>query len=794
MTFVAWAAVLACAGQSAEPWRPAERPRADADGFVRIAGGTFRSGSGGLGRVEEFELLDHPVTNAEYARFVEAAGHPAPFHWEGGRVPAGFEHHPVVYVNRYDADAYCRWRTRAEGRVYRLPTEAEFEYAARGGLDRAAYPWGNDDPAGRAAFTPAGEERRFDAWKEYLKPVRSFAPNGYGLYDMAGNVWQMVLTRPDPATARFKYRIDSPADLETRVMGGSWARPASALRCGSGGSASPGLRQPDLGFRVAREPRPGAPNFRERVRNLVALAVEPGKVVLSWSLLPEDPPGVGFNVYRARRRSEEGFRRNAEPVRGATAFEDGDVEGGGTWSYRVRPVGPDGTEGPSSEWASPGPAVRSIAVPPRPTGGVPGFGDLDGDGLPDVVVRLDNGCTEMSQDPGVPVELEAYTGYGRFLWRRPLLRHEHCFGSANNAPVNVYDLDGDGRAEVIARVEEGGRPCLGVLDGLSGKLLRAVPWPEMLTDFAKSSTRIHMAVAYLDGKSPAIVTQTGLYENEVFTAYDAALRRLWEFRSVGPTNGSGSHRIEVADVDGDGRDEVFDGTTCLHPDGTVRWSIYREHPDIVAIRDFLPERPGLEVFYAVESSRHAGAYLVDASTGKILWKMNREDDSRWTHAHHGWVADVWEGSPGIECFTNRDGHPGRETVLFSASGKVLFEGLAVSWKPVEWDGAPGRELVSPDGREVGRFDGARVAPLPAGPALGELGRARVVMVADLWGDFRDEIVLAGAGPDGRFAVHVVTNAAPAASRRVTPRADRHYRLWLARNLIGGYGTYFEPAR
>lgn len=120
---------------------------------------------------------------------------------------------------------------------------------------------------------------------------------------------------------------------------------------------------------MAREPRPGAPNFRERVRNLVAPAVEPGKVALSWSLLPEDPPGVGFNVYRARRRSEEGFRRNAEPVRGAAAFEDGDVEGGGTWSYRVRPVGPDGPEHRRAAAADRRRAGEGARVPGRPRGG-----------------------------------------------------------------------------------------------------------------------------------------------------------------------------------------------------------------------------------------------------------------------------------------------------------------------------------------------------------------------------------------------------------------------------------------
>ena len=110
--------------------------------------------------------------------------------------------------------------------------------------------------------------------------------------------------------------------------------------------------------------------------------------------------------------------------------------------------------------------------------------------------------------------------------------HDYCFGSASDVPVNLYDLNGDGKAEVICRLQEGEAVYLAVLEGLTGKILRKTPWPKMLTDFAKSSTRIHLSVAFLDGKHPALITQTGLYENEVFTAFDADLNRLWEFKSL----------------------------------------------------------------------------------------------------------------------------------------------------------------------------------------------------------------------------------------------------------------------
>ena len=200
----------------------------------------------------------------------------------------------------------------------------------------------------------------------------------------------------------------------------------------------------------------------------------------------------------------------------------------------------------------------------------------------------------------------------------------------------------------------------------------------------------------------------------MFVAYDRELKELWRFNSFAETSGSGGHKIEAADVDGDGRQEVFNGTTCLNSDGTVRWSIYRQHPDIVSIHDYLPQRPGLEVFFIVESSVHAGVYMVDANTGEIIWKVNREDDPRWTHGHVGWTADIWAGSSGMECVSNRAGHEDRNLVLFSADGRVLLEPFPFGLKPFEWDGDPTRELLNPGSFAIGDFDGKAVNPILGG--------------------------------------------------------------------------------
>lgn len=759
--------------------------------FVLIRGGAL-PGKPEV-QVNDFEIQAAPVTNQEYMAFVSDTGHPAPLHWENGRIPAGMENHPVIFVNRFGAAAYCKWRSAKEGRVYRLPTAAEFEYAARAGDGDATYPWGDSVPAG-VNYDAAGS-RTFAQWREFLKPAGNSSANPWGLFDMAGNVWQMVDRYPDLATSRFVYRVTDVTARENSLAGGSWARGEYYLRCGIFGGASSGIRHPDIGFRVVREPD-GSTHFRQQSRRLIAAPAGSGSIYLSWQLLAGDAASTGFHVYRSPRRDAAGVRITKQPVTRSTDHVDTGAPPEDRLYYRVRAVDATGKEGPPSEWAGiePGAAASGLIMAIEPTvregGFVPVFGDLDGDGVLDAVVRLDNGIREMSRDPGVPVELEAFTSYGRSLWRRPLVRHDLCYGNANNVPVNVYDLDGDGRAEVICRLQEDEQVYLAVLNGLTGQVVRRTPWTEMVSDFAKSSTRIHMSVACLDGKQPAIVTQTGLYENEILDAYDATLHKLWTYKSFAETSGSGSHHIDIADVDGDGRDEVFNGTMLLNPDGTPRWSIFREHPDIVAVNRILPGTTDRQVFYAVESSVHAGAYVVDAKTGKIHWKVNRENDPRWTHAHTGWVADIWDGSPGMEMLTNRDGHLAQDLVLFSAEGKILVNPFPRDWRPVNWTGGTTRDIISGDGTRVGRFDGHDVSPLDDSPP-NESGGGSCRMVADLAGDFRDEVVCFGKTNEGAPALLVYTNIRPAGKREVTRTASREYRLWLAHNMGGGYPSYFE---
>ena len=767
------------------------------NGFVLVKGGTFRSGDVVTDsvrhevRVDDFEILDHPVTNAEYKRFTDASGYQIPIHWKGGPIPAGKENHPVIFVNRTDVDEYLKWISKMEGRIYRLPTTIEFEYASRGGIKDKKYPWGDKSPEDKANYDQKSV-RKFNQWQDYLQPAQSNQPNGYGLYNMAGNVWHLTVNLLDPAVTPFKYRITNVPTLEGSRMGGSWARSQEYLRCGNQSELSSGIRHPDLGFRPVRQPI-GA-DWNIQPRKLCAVPCENGTVFLSWALLEGDSKTTRFNIYRSDSRNHAGFLITKKPIAGSTSFMDENLSFGQRFHYYVRPVNANGKEGLRSEWigVTTGKTGNSSIVTFKPVckpgAVVPVFGDIDGDGTMDCVTRLGNGNSEMEQDPGVPVQLEAFSSFGRSLWRKNICDNDHCYGSANNVPFNVWDMDGDGKAEVITRIQLGDSVYVAILDGMTGTVKYKTPWPKMATDFQRSSTRIHLSIGYLDGIHPSVITQTGLYENEIFVAFDAELKKQWEFDSFAETNGSGGHKIEVADVDNDGKQEVFDGTTCLNHDGTLRWSIYRQHPDIVSVNDFLPDRPGLEVYYVVESNAHAGVYMVDANTGEVIWKINREDDPRWTHGHVGWASDIWEGSPGIECLSNRAGHADTNLVLFSSTGKILKEPFAMYF-PVDWDGSPARKLLSDNGHRIGKFDGDKVVDIP-GIKPNTIPNSGLLMVADLYGDFRDELVLSSQDANGMPQIIVVTATQPIDKEFIAPTECRDYRLWLAHNMGGGYPSIY----
>lgn len=226
--------------------------------------------------VTDFYIMRYPVTNAQYKLFMEATDHRPPRFWSKGQFPADQADHPVTGVSFHDAVAFCRWASEVTGLPLRLPTEPEWEKAARG-TDGRLYPWGNEWDGSLCNHGDSG-------WPSDSTPVGRFSPQGdspYGVADMGGNAqeWCCSLfgTYPyNPADGRevLVYNEDqqglmprlhetgcvaNPHQIEAAldklvVRGGSRRQGRENSRCAYRSWAAPMHRSDDTGFRCCYEP------------------------------------------------------------------------------------------------------------------------------------------------------------------------------------------------------------------------------------------------------------------------------------------------------------------------------------------------------------------------------------------------------------------------------------------------------------------------------------------------------------------------------------------------------------
>ena len=213
--------------------------------------------------VESFSMGKHEVTRGQYAAFVRETGRAegdACWTYEGGewkersgrswRSPgyAQGDTHPVVCVSHQEATAYAQWLSRETGRRYRLPTEAEWEYAARAGT-QTAYPWGNHVGSGRANCDGCGS--RWD--NRQTAPVGSFEANGWGLHDTVGNVWEWTCSEWDKGYGGAEQRCASGSAGGRVIRGGSWFTTPTWVRSATRNRNDTGNRTNYLGFRLAQD-------------------------------------------------------------------------------------------------------------------------------------------------------------------------------------------------------------------------------------------------------------------------------------------------------------------------------------------------------------------------------------------------------------------------------------------------------------------------------------------------------------------------------------------------------------
>jgi formylglycine-generating enzyme len=196
--------------------------------------------------VDAFFLSAWQVRNSEYSQFILATETAPPPFWNDPNLNRPEQ--PVVGASWHEAVSYCDWLSSSSGRRFRLPTEAEWERAARGGVDNKLYPWGDAQPPA----LPDYEKR----WKTGPEPVARYAPNGFGLYDICENVheWCGDWYQADYYAISPERNPSGSAQGNRRASrGGSWRHHIKVSRCAARSSIPPEFHYADYGFRVARD-------------------------------------------------------------------------------------------------------------------------------------------------------------------------------------------------------------------------------------------------------------------------------------------------------------------------------------------------------------------------------------------------------------------------------------------------------------------------------------------------------------------------------------------------------------
>jgi len=528
-------------------------------------------------------------------------------------------------------------------------------------------------------------------------------------------------------------------------------------------------------------------------RGVVALAVSADTVYVGWRLFKNDPENVAFNVYRQDIGIGDFEKINKKPITNSTNINDLTIESGHGYNYRVKTVNNN------KEVYQPGEGYVFTL-----TGNVPfysiklkdnvtlkriGFGDLDGDGAYDFVMQSPDFNVDPYFRPGYwkrskeTYKLDAYSSKGKHMW-------QYDMGWSIEAgtwysPYMVFDIDQDGKAEVYAKAGEGdpremdghvltGPEYLVKLDGENGKLIKKQEWisKEGFENYNYWS-RNFLTIAYLDGINPSLVMQRGTYTIIKTEALDKNLNLIWEWESLGNDikfKGQGAHAIMTGDIDGDGKDELVFGTSALDDDGKPMWHTGLEHNDAGYIADILPDRPGYEIFYGIESrSPKNGVCLVDAKTGEIIWGY----EGSTYHVHgQAMIGDITEKFPGIECYAG-EAKGGNKFFLYSADGQRLSDqnlwGNAP--KAVWWDADNQKEICFEN--KVFDYNGKTKLKI----------EGKILIVADIIGDWREEIVTSLPGEVRIYSTNILSD-----KKEICRMQNHLYRMAVADATMGYYNA------
>jgi len=575
---------------------------------------------------------------------------------------------------------------------------------------------------------------------------------------------------------------------------------ATALALSLGGAGAAGKQMERLG------------------RGVVALPTEAG-VFVSWRLLGTEAPATLFNVYRGA------LRLNEQP-QVMTNLLDPKGQAGSAYTVRAVLGGVEqGASAPAAAWAA---AYKTVPLR-KPADGVTPDGqtyiyqvndgsaaDLDGDGEYELIVKWQPSNAKDNSQRGHTghTYIDAYKVDGTQLWRIDL--GHNIRAGAHYTSFLAYDFDGDGRAEVMMKTADGtvdgrgvvigdakadyrneagyvlaGPEFLSVFNGLTGAAMATtgyVPARGEVTawgdGYGNRVDRFLAGAAFLDGARPSAVFARGYYTRAVIAAWDwrdGRLSQRWVFDTDvagAEVRGQGAHWFSVADVDGDGHDDIVYGAATISSEGKMLYSTGLCHGDALHVGKHDPARPGLQVFMVHESPKCYGEHgleMHDAATGKILWSMSGQGKD----VGRGVCFDIDPAYPGNECWGSIGG-------LMSAGGKLIDEQRPERWNfALWWDGDLLRESLNDVSIDKWNPTAFRFENLLKASRFGAASnngtKATPVLSADLFGDWREEVVWRTAD---NTALLIFSSPSPTAHRLVTLMHDPQYRMQVAAQNAG----------
>jgi rhamnogalacturonan endolyase len=550
-----------------------------------------------------------------------------------------------------------------------------------------------------------------------------------------------------------------------------------------------------------------------------------GGVLVHWRITgPEYAGGATYNLYRGTAKIASDLK--------VSNYTDANSTGEG---YSVAAV-VDGVEQSRSAAVAPL-AKQFFTIPVRAIDGKydayeindASVGDLDGDGEYEIVVKR----LSIDDTPAATTYhyLEAYKLDGKFLWAINLGPN-----LINKVEVNflVYDLDGDGKAEVATRTSDGftdgtgknigdrdgdgkvsyratavlnssyyridGPDYISVFEGATGKELAwgkyidRDPLLQWGTSGMSESQLSHRAekcmwsVAYLDGVNPSFVISRGIYHRiklEAWKFRGGALTKEWAFDTdpngvASAYTGSGYHNFIVGDVDGDGKDETMYGSMGVDEAGKGMYSTGFGHGDAQHLADINPDIKGLEHFACLEGANGStipGLSLRNATTGAIQWKLTADGD-----IGRCLTADIDENHKGYEMWgsANSSIYSSTGTVISTTQPTTAGGGATYNFG-IWWDGDLMRELL--DRTVITKWNATnkatdRVATLYniASIVANNGTKSNPSLMADVLGDWREEAIFPLADQTGLV---VFVTPFPTAQRMYTLMHDPNYRTAIS---------------